>query len=113
MAASPNECVPEFEVLPEDSFKCCNTAIKNMKLVVQVNDISQCLEVDSTVCILGVTPATPNVTIGQTVFEGGPAGRCTTEGDTFAVYLLNVSNCTVNLLVTLLGRRRSRAGRRR
>ena len=75
MAASPNDCVPEFEVLPEDSFKCCNTAIKNMKLVVQVNDISQCLEVDSTVCIISVTPATPNVTIGQTVFEGDrPAG---------------------------------------
>ena len=52
------------------------------------------------VCIIAVTPSTPNVTIGQTVFEGGPGGRCTTEGDTFAVYLLNVSNCTVNLLIT-------------
>ena len=99
MATSPNECVPEFEVVPEESFKCCNTAIKNMKLVVQVNDISQCLEVDSVVCIQSVTPATPNVTIGQTVFE--PLGdRCTTEGGTFTVYLLNVSNCTVNLLIT-------------
>jgi hypothetical protein len=99
MAASPNECVPEFEVVPEESFKCCNTAIKNMKLVVQVNDINECLEVDSTVCILSITPSTPNVTIGQTVFE--PLGdRCTTEGGTFTVYLLNVSNCTVNLQIT-------------
>ena len=29
-SASPT-CVPEFEVVPEESFKCCNTAIKNMK----------------------------------------------------------------------------------
>jgi hypothetical protein len=97
-AASPT-CVPEFTVVPEESFKCCNTAIKNMKLVVEVTDVSQCLDVDAVVCIQSVTPSTPNVTIGQTVFE--PLGdRCTTEGGTFTVYLLNVSNCTVNLTIT-------------
>jgi hypothetical protein len=97
MAASPNECVPEFEVVPEGSFKCCNTSVKNMKLVVLVTDIQQCLEADASVCIQDVSVATPNDTIGDIVFEGG---QCTTEGGTITVFLLDVSNCSVNLLVT-------------
>ena len=96
MAASPG-CVPEFTVVPEESFKCCNTAIKNMKLVIEISDKQNCLESDAVVCITDVTPSTPNVTIGQTIFEGS---KCTAENGTVTVYLLNVSNCTVNLTVS-------------
>ena len=97
MAASPPPCVPEFTVVPEESFKCCNTAIKNMKLVIQITDKQNCLDSDASVCIVDVTPSTPNVTIGRTVIEGD---ECTAENGTVTVYLLNVSNCTVNLTIS-------------
>lgn len=97
MAASPNQCVPEFSVVPEGSFKCCNTSTKNMKLRVLVTDVSQCLESDAAVCIEDVSVATPNDTIGDVVFQGG---QCTTEGGIITIFLLDVSNCSVNLLVT-------------
>ena len=97
MAASPPPCVPEFTVVPELSFKCCNTATKNMKLVIKITDKQNCLDSDAPVCIVGVTPSTPNVTIGEVVFEGD---KCTAENGTVTVYLLDVSNCTVNLTIS-------------
>ena len=96
VAASQN-CVPEFEVVAEGSFKCCNGQVKNMKLKIKVTDISQCLEASDIICIQDVSVATPNDSIGDVVFVGD---QCTTEGGTVDVYLLDVSNCSVNLLVT-------------
>ena len=100
MAASPNVCVPEFVVLEDESFKCCNTSTKNMKLTVRVDDVNDCLNPTSVVCVTDVSVATPNDTIGDVVFPGGGSSVCLTEEGTFTVFLTDVSNCSVNLLVT-------------
>lgn len=97
MATSPNECVPQFTVVPELSSKCCNGQIKNMKIVVSVTDPNQCVGGSESVCILDATVATPNDTIGQVVIQGD---GCTTEGGEITIFLLDVSNCTVNLILT-------------
>ena len=81
MAASPN-CVPEFSVVPEESFKCCNGAIKRHeahhprrrrhpvprgRLRVSASSPSR--------------PPPPTSRSARRSSRGGPGGRCTTEGD--------------------------------
>ena len=95
MAASPGR-EPSFTVLPQGSCKCCDGRIKNMKLRILVTDDNNCIGATSNICIESVVPKPPNATIGSTVFEGG---QCTVEDGVITVYLLNVSDCTVNLLV--------------
>ena len=96
-ASSPNECVPEFTVVPELSLKCCNGQVKNMKIVVSVTDPNQCVGASESVCILDASVATPNDTIGDVVIQGS---GCTTEDGEITIFLLDVSNCTVNLILT-------------
>ena len=43
---------------------------------------------------------TPNDTLGDVVVPGGGSSVCLTEEGTFTVFLTDVSNCSVNLLVT-------------
>ncbi len=96
MAGSGNTCVPQFSLAP-GSFKCCNTSVKNMKLVIKVTDVSGCL-VDgvSSVCIDDIQLANRQ-SRGRLVFEGG--NQCTTDGNTITAYLLGTHSCTVNLVV--------------
>ena len=101
MAASPN-CVPSFTVVPEESFKCCDGAIKNMKLT-HPRHGRQPLPRRPTrnVCIITVTPlARPTSPSARR--SSRAAASAPTEGDIITVYLLNVSDCTVNLLIELL-----------
>jgi len=97
MATSPNECVPEFTAV-QGSFKCCNTAVKNMKLVIKVTDANGCLD-DATdvVCITDIQLANGQDR-GTLVFEGGD--QCTPVGDTITAFLLDTDSCTVNLLIS-------------
>ncbi|HET6968999.1 MAG TPA: hypothetical protein VFI44_12000 [Ornithinibacter sp.] len=72
-----------------------------MKLVIDVTDPGNCLLPGAEVCIFDVGVATPNDTIGDVVFfPGGGSSVCVTEGASFTVFLLDVSNCTVNMVVT-------------
>ena len=92
MASSPG-CIPQFTTV-EGSFKCCNTAVKNMKLVILVTDVAGCLvEGESAVCISDIQLANGQDR-GELVFEGG---QCTEEGGTITAYLLDTHSCTVNL----------------
>lgn len=95
MAASPNECVPTFTATGA-SAKCCAGNVKNMKLVITVTDPTNCLLPADGVCILDLTVDTPNDTIGSKV----GLNQCVAENGEITIYLLDVSNCSVNLTVT-------------
>jgi hypothetical protein len=98
-AASPTNCVPEFQVNPNGSFKCCNGSIKNMKLRIDLVDANNCLNPTDQVCVLDVQLANKQP-IGAVVFVPGGGQACVTEGSsTFDVYLLNTQSCTVNLVI--------------
>lgn len=44
MAASPLDCVPNFTIIPGDSFKCCDGGPdKNMKVAFQITDVNGCI----------------------------------------------------------------------
>ncbi len=94
--ASASVCVPDFEVDLTNSSKCCNGRVKNMKVALRIVDKNNCLSATSQVCITGVALAN-NGTIGSTVYQ---PSACGTENGTIVVFLLNASNCTVNLLVS-------------
>jgi hypothetical protein len=94
-SASPG-CVPQFNVDPDESFKCCNGAIKNMKLRITITDLSNCVNDTTPVCIHSILPDTGSGSVANTVPDT-PIGRF--EDDAFTVFLLGVSNCTVNLVV--------------
>lgn len=79
-----------------DSRKCCNGQPKNMKLILSVAAANGCAAQGSQVCITNVRLATGGGSIGSLVY---PNGQCAGVGGTITVYLLNTSNCTVNLLV--------------
>lgn len=79
-----------------DSRKCCNGQPKNMKLVLSVGAANGCAPEGSQVCITDVRLDTGGGSIGSLVY---PNGQCAGVGGTITVYLLNTSNCTVNLLV--------------
>ncbi|KAB7744827.1 hypothetical protein GA707_09650 [Nostocoides sp. F2B08] len=66
-----------------------------MKLVIDITDTGNCVGATTEICIDNVTLGN-NGTISDVVFDGD---QCTTEGGSVTVYLLDVSNCTVNLLV--------------
>jgi hypothetical protein len=100
-AASPPPCVPEFQIVPDQSFKCCNAGkVKNMKLTVKVTDVSNCISAGSEICIVDVKiDAGGAKEIGSIVFEPGGDSICVAENTNFTVYLLDTDTCTVNLLV--------------
>ncbi len=97
-SASVTPCVPEFET-QAGSFKCCNGPVKNMKLVIKVTDVNDCISSTSSICVTDVTLANGQDN-GTVVFvPGGGSSVCVVEGGTFTVYLLDTDSCTVNLLV--------------
>lgn len=102
LAAASQNCVPDFQVDLEGSFKCCDgstvdvNGLKNMKLRLRVVDVNNCLTSGDSVCVTDVALANGQP-IGDIVFEGG---QCTTEGGYITVYLLDVKSCTVNLLIS-------------
>lgn len=101
LAAASQNCVPDFQVDLEGSFKCCDGSTtdngkKNMKLRLKVVDLNNCLSATDTVCITNVELANGQP-IEQVVFEGG---QCAAENGFITVYLLNTQSCTVNLLIS-------------
>jgi hypothetical protein len=100
MATSPNECVPEFTAL-EGSFKCCDgqTTVrgkKNMKVIIEITDANGCLDDGEDVICIESLELGNGQDIGGQIFVGP---QCTTVGGEVTVYLVDVSSCTVNLLV--------------
>ena len=91
VAASP--CEVQFETTQE-SRKCCNGPVKNMKVVLRATDINNCVGNTQQICVTDVKLAN-NQPIGSVV----TTGACGLEGDDLTVYLLNTQSCTVNLLV--------------
>ena len=90
-------CTPVFTPTA-DSRKCCNGAIKNMKLVLRITDPNNCVATGDEVCIQYILPDTPGGSVATTTFV--PAGdNCAPVNGTITVFLQDVSNCTVNLIV--------------
>ena len=100
-AASNNVCTPVFEIVPEDSFKCCNGGnVKNMKVTITVTDVNNCVAAGQSICIVDVTLGNGQDN-GTLVFvPGGKDSICVAENATFTVYLQDTDSCTVNLLVS-------------
>ena len=97
MASSPPDCVPTFTA-QKGSIKCCKGKTKSMKIIIKVTDTKGCVDKPTdSICIQSVVPDTGKYTIGKTTFS--PKSGCTQVGGTVTVYLYDVSNCTVNLLV--------------
>jgi hypothetical protein len=92
-AASGGICIPEFAVQP-GSFKCCNTAVKNMKLVLKVVPTNDCALTGTDVICITDIQLSNGQPIGQLVWDGS---QCATTSGTFTVYLLDTQSCTVNL----------------
>ena len=92
VAASP--CEVQFTVA-QGSNKCCNGAVKNMKVVFQVTDVNNCVGATDQICITDVQLG--NGQSRGTLVNQNP---CTTDGGTITVYLLDTDSCTVNLVVT-------------
>jgi hypothetical protein len=105
MAASPpnEECQPVLTVQP-GSYKCCNTATKNMKVVLMITDANNCgIPAELPINILDVLLANgqdPGTLVWAdsegNILDGPPS---VVLGDTFTVYLQGTHSCTVNLLV--------------
>lgn len=90
MAAS-GHCDPNLVVVPEESSKCCNGKVKNMKVTVKVTDTNGC----------GSAPGAEVFTILSAQLDNsGTANDIQIVDNT--IYLLDTSNCTVNLLCTFL-----------
>ena len=95
MASSPNECVPEFTIVPEESFKCCDGGSKkNMKVTFTVTDTSGCVgENGGTVTVYTVALGTglgTSITVNETVVSGGQV----------TVFFNEIQSCPANLIVT-------------
>lgn len=96
-AAAVSGCVPTITVVPEGSSKCCNGQPKNMKVQFKITDTSNCLSSTASICITDVKPDIGNPTVGDIVWVNDD--NCGVEGESVTAYLLDVSACTVNLLV--------------
>lgn len=92
VAASP--CEVEFETT-QDSAKCCNGNVKNMKVVFRVTDVNNCVGATDEICITDVQLG--NGQDRGTLVNTSP---CTVAGGTITVYLLDTDSCTVNLIVS-------------
>lgn len=92
-AVAASQCVVEF-VTTQDSRKCCNGPVKNMKIVFEAVDKNNCVDATAEICITDVLLANGQDR-GTIVFDG----QCGAIGDPLTVYLLDTDSCTVNLLV--------------
>jgi hypothetical protein len=109
LAASPpnEECQPDLSVQP-GSFKCCNTATKNMKVVLKITDANGCgipAEVPLNILDVILANGQDRGTLTWADSEGNvlPGPPSVVLGDTFIIYLGDTDSCTVNLLVEVEG----------
>lgn len=93
MAAS-GECVPTFEIVPEQSFKCCDGGPKkNIKCTLLVTDTNGCVAAGGgtvTVHSMALGNGQSQTAVNETVVSGG----------TVTAFLKDIQSCTANLIVT-------------
>src|SRR6478752_10777490 len=92
VASASATCSPNLEVVPEKSSKCCNGKVKNMKVTVKATDTAGCATQPGGVDLLTILSAKLD--------NSGTAGDIVIDGKT--IYLLDTTNCTVNLFVTFM-----------
>jgi len=73
--AASGTCEPEFEIIPGESFKCCDGGPdKNMKVTFRVTDVNQCIENNGGnlfVSSLALGNGQAFVNVNVTVADGG------------------------------------------
>lgn len=96
--AASVKCLPTLEV-QTGSYKCCSGgSSKRMFLRLLVSDSNNCgISTTSSLCVQDVRLAN-----GQTIGQITGLGQCARLGEEFRIDLLNVSSCSVNLLVDVL-----------
>ena len=96
--AASTPCLPTLTVQP-GSYKCCGGGpSKTMFLRLLVTDGNACgIPTGSTLCVQDVRLAN-----GQPIGTITGKGQCARLGEEFRITLLDVSSCSVNLLVDVL-----------
>ena len=86
-SASPRDCVPDFTIIPGDSFKCCDSGPdKNMKVTFLVTDVNGCIASGGGslfVSRLALGNGQAEATVNRTVEDGGIV----------TAFLLDIQSC--------------------